>query len=355
MKITIEKTLLENVLLNTQTFLEKKDTSQITSHVYIKAQNSQLTIKATDFEIGLEITLNEINIIEDGIITANGKKLLDIVKILKNEFITLTSNNNMLQIEQNSSIFKLPMFKSSEFPEFPILENSATIEINAQDFVNSFKKITSAADNNNPKYELNAALLDIKENYINFVATDTRRLALVTVDQESQNELSLIIPKKAIIEIQKLFFDNLTILFNSTYLVIKSNQFTFYTKIINGKYPDYTRIIPQETSYTLSLPKSNFIEAIKQITIVSTDIKMTFNQNNILFESISDDNFEAKTQLNITTPFQEEFSIAVNSRYILDFLAQIDTQEFEIALNSNNLPFILQSKNYKTIIMPIVL
>lgn len=355
MKITIEKTLLENVLLKTQTFLEKKDTSQITSHIYIKAQNSQLTIKATDYEIGLEITLDEINIIKDGIITANGKKLLDIVKILKNGSITLASNNNMLQIKQNSSIFKLPMFKHSEFPEFPILENSNNIEINAQDFINSFKKITSAADNNNPKYELNAALLDIKKNYMNFVATDTRRLAIVTINQTHESELSLIIPKKAIIEIQKLFFDNLTILYNNTYLVIKSNQFTFYTKILNGKYPDYTRIIPHDTSYKLSLPKSNFIEAIKQITIVSTDIKMTFYPDNILFESISDDNFEAKTQLNIATPFEDAFSIAINSRYVLDFLAQIDTQEFEIALNSNKLPFILQSNSYKTVVMPIVL
>jgi len=355
MKITIEKTLLETVLLNMQTFLEKKDASQITTHVYIKAQNSQLTIKATDYEIGLEVSLDEVNIIEDGIITSNGKKLLDIIKILKNAPISLTAQNNMLYIDQGNSQFKLPMFKSSEFPEFPILENSATIQINAQDFVSAFKKITSAADNNNPKFELNAALLDIHENYINFVATDTRRLAIVTINQKSENALSLIIPKKAIVEIQKLFFDDLTIIFSSTYLVIQSKQFTFFTKIVNGKYPEYTRIIPSEERYKLSLPKAAMIDAIKQITIVSTDIKVTFHSHLITFDSLSDDNFEAKTEIAIETPFTEEFSIAINSRYILDFLAQIDTQDFSITLNKTDLPFTLQSNNFKTIIMPIVM
>ena len=158
MKITIEKALLENILVHAQTFLEKKDTSQITSHVYLKAQNNSLTLKATDHEIGLEVNTTDINILEDGLITANGKKLLDIVKILKNAPVTLTSMNNMLLIDQNHSNFKLPMFKSNEFPEFPIVENNSSININAKELISSFKQITSSADNNNPKFELNGAL-----------------------------------------------------------------------------------------------------------------------------------------------------------------------------------------------------
>jgi len=355
MKIIIEKTLLENILVHAQTFLEKKDTSQITAHVYIKVQNNALTLKATDHEIGLEIHSEDIQVEEDGIITANGKKFLDIIKILKNAPISLTSDETTLTIKQNHSNFKLPMFKSSEFPLFPHIDDISTMQIEANKLVNAFKKITSSADNNNPKFELNGALIDIQENQINFVATDTRRLSVVTLEQKSEEVLSLIIPKKSIIEIQKLFFDKIQIIYNHTYLIIKSKQFTFFTKLINGKYPDYRRIIPNETKHTFELPKSDIIDAIKQITTISTDMKVTFSKNSINFESLSEDNIEAKTNIIINTPFENDYTIAINSRYILDFLAQIEYETFTIYLNEPNLPFVLESANFKTIVMPIVI
>ncbi|MBU0632909.1 DNA polymerase III subunit beta [bacterium] len=355
MKITIAKSILENILISSQPFLEKKDTSQITSHVYIKVQNSVLTLKATDYEIGLHVTIDQINSIEDGEVTANGKKLLDIIRILKDSDITLETKNDMLHISQASSNFKLPTFLSNEFPLFPNYEGKPKISIDSHTLIESLKKITPAIDSNNPKFELNGALIDIKNDNIAFVSTDTRRLALVNIENSTQNTLSIIIPKKAIIEIQKLFFDNIEIYYDNTYLIIHSNQYTFYTKLINGKFPDYSRIIPKEISKTILLPKSIIIDSIKQITTISNDMKVTLHNNKIMFESLSNDNIEAKTEITHTTGFDEPFILAVNSRYILDFLAQIDNQEFTLGLNDSNLPFILTDDNFKTIVMPIVI
>jgi DNA polymerase-3 subunit beta len=197
--------------------------------------------------------------------------------------------------------------------------------------------------------------MDIKKENINFASTDTRRLAVVHLENESENELSLIIPKKAIIEIQKLFFEELELYYDNTNLIIHSAQYTFFTKLINGKFPDYTRIIPKEIAHTLVLPKKEMIDAIKQITTISIDVKITFLSDMIVFESLSDDNIEAKTELLFSTPFQEPFSIAINSRYILDFLNSIQAQEFTIGLNEGNLPFILQDQNFSTVVMPIVI
>ena len=355
MKITIAKSILENILLSSQPFLEKKDTSQITSHVYIKVENSSLTLKATDYEIGLHVKIEQIHALEDGEVTANGKKLLDIIRILKDKDVTLETKNDILHISQANSNFKLPTFLSNEFPSFPSYEGKSKISIDSHTLVESLKKITPAIDSNNPKFELNGALIDIKNNNISFVSTDTRRLALITIENSTDNELSLIIPKKAIIEIQKLFFDNIEIYYDNTYLIIHSNQYTFFTKLINGKFPDYSRIIPKETSKTILLPKSNIIDAIKQITTISNDMKITLFKESIIFESLSNDNIEARTEITHATGFEEPFIIAVNSRYILDFLAQIDSQEFTISLNSSNLPFILTDNNFKTIVMPIVI
>ena len=97
------------------------------------------------------------------------------------------------------------------------------------------------------------------------------------------------------------------------------------------------------------------IESIKQITTISSDVKITFMSESIIFESLSDDNIEAKTEISFSTGFDEAFSIAINSKYILDFLNVINTSEFTIGLNENNLPFILSDENFRTVVMPIII
>ena len=355
MIITISKSIIENILIHAGPFLEKKDTSQITSHVYLNASNGSLTVKATDYEIGFLVTTKNVNIAQDGSITANGKKFLDIVRILKEGEINLEVKNDTLHISQAHSNFKLPTFSHNEFPEFPSYEGKARISIESHTLIESLKKITPAIDTNNPKFELNGALIDIKQDFINFASTDTRRLAVVNVTNQSANELSIIIPKKAIIEIQKLFFNDIELYYDETNLIIHSDQYTFFTKLINGKFPEYSRIIPKEIANNLVLPKAIMIDSIKQITTISTDLKITFLNDIITFESLSDDNIEAKTEITHTTGFSEPFSIAINSRYLLDFLNSINSSEFNIGLNEGNLPFILSDENFKTVVMPIVI
>lgn len=355
MKITISKSILENILIHALPFLEKKDTSQITSHIYLNALNDQLTLKATDYEIGFIVTTNNLTINQEGSITANGKKFLDIVRILKDDNINLELKNENLHISQAHSKFKLPIFSYNEFPEFPSFEDKNRISIESHSLIESLKKITPAIDNNNPKFELNGALIDIKQNEINFASTDTRRLAVVTIPNNSEAELSIIVPKKAIIEIQKLFFDDIELYYDETNLIIKSQQYTFFTKLINGKFPEYSRIIPKDITHNLVLPKALMIDSIKQITTISTDVKITFLYDTITFESLSDDNIEAKTDISHATGFNESFSIAINSKYLLDFLNAINGTEFNIGLNDSNLPFILSEHNFKTIVMPIVI
>ena len=355
MIITISKSIIENILTAAGPFLEKKDTSQITSHIYLNASNSTLTVKATDYEIGFLVTTSNLTIEQDGSITANGKKFLDIVRILKDGNINLEVKNDTLHISQGHSNFKLPTFSHNEFPEFPSYEGKSRISIESHTLIESLKKITPAIDTNNPKFELNGALIDIGKESINFASTDTRRLAVVNIQNKSDNELSIIIPKKAIIEIQKLFFDNIELYYDDTNLIIHSEQYTFFTKLINGKFPEYSRIIPKEIKNSLTLPKAVMIDSIKQITTISSDVKITFLNEVITFESLSDDNIEAKTEIGHTTGFSEPFSIAINSRYLLDFLNAINNSEFNIGLNEGNLPFILSDDNFKTVVMPIVI
>jgi len=354
MKIRASKQIIESILINLQPFLEKKDASQITSHILFNTTNGKCIIKATDSEIGLQIITDNIAIEAEGSFTANGKKLLDIIRILKDDEITLELLDSTLVIKQKHSKFKLPTFDPTTYPSFPSIEEKPQISLDSLSLIQNLKKISPAIDTNNPKFELNGALINIKHNSTDLVGTDTRRLAIATIPGQNSEELSLIVPKKAILEIQKLFLDQINIYFDETNLIISNENYFFYTRLINGKFPDYQRIIPATTKHQILLPKKEMIDAIKMITTISQEIKMTLLSDVIIFNSLSADNVEAKTELELNTGLNDKFELSFNSKYILDFISQTNKNEFSIEFNEPSLPFIVKDDNFITIIMPIV-
>jgi len=354
MKIKAQKQIIESILINLQPFLEKKDASQITSHILFQSLNDKCIVKATDSEIGLSVVTDHILIESEGSFTANGKKLLDIIRILKDDEITLEILDDTLIIKQKHSKFKLPTFDPNSYPAFPTVDDKPQITLDSLSLIQNLKKISPAIDTNNPKFELNGALINIKNNGTDLVGTDTRRLAIATIPGNNPQELSLIVPKKAILEIQKLFLDQIDIFFDETNLIISNNNYFFYTRLINGKFPDYQRIVPSSVKHTVLLPKKEMIDAIKMITTISQEIKMTLLSDTIIFHSLSADNVEAKTEIELSTGLSEKFEISFNSRYILDFISQIDKNDFMMEFNEPSLPFIVKDENFITIIMPIV-
>ncbi len=354
MKFSVSKSIIENIVSAMQPFLNKKDSSAITSHIYLEVQEATLILKSTDYEMGCEATVKDIQNLEPGAATVNGGNFLNILRRLKDDSINFEVIENNLSIVQKRSSFKLPMYDPSEYPSFPKLENLHSLNIDTFNLINNIKKITPSIDNNNPKFELNGALIDIKSQKINFVATDTRRLAVANLENISNETSQIIIPKKAIVEIQKLFFDQADIKYDETNLVISNENYTFFTKLINGKFPDYERIIPNNLKHKFELEKSILIESIKLVTSIESKIKISFSPQSVIFESLDDDS-ESKTQIDTQINIESDFYIAVNSKYILDFLSSTSNEKITVGFNESNLPFYLEDKNFITIVMPIVL
>ena len=148
--------------------------------------------------------------------------------------------------------------------------------------------------------------------------------------------------------------DQINIYYDDTNLIIQNENYYFFSRLINGNYPNYARIIPSETKINIALPKKEMLEAIKMISTISQEIKVTFKDQSILFNSLSADNIEAKTELQIHTGINEPFELNVNTRYLLDFISQVEENEFQILLNESTLPFVLKDKEFITVIMPII-
>lgn len=369
MKITLNKNNFEIVLSNFQSFLDKKDSSQITSHIYLETLDNKLLLKATDYEISIQSKIDIIQKIEDGVATIEGKKILSIIKPLDDGEITLETKDGQISIYQGDDDFKLPTFNAKEFnnaTKFPeISELDTKINLNPIDFIESIKKVAVATDATKAdtlRVELTGILLDVKDYHCNFVGTDTRRLAIIRQNTQSVGtQLSIIIPRRAIMEISKLFYDEFEIYINKkqdadpTMLFIKSQNYTFSTKLISGKYPDYEKIIPKEFKIQSKLPKEDVIKAIKKTNSLSTNVKITLDSSGLVFETMNSESSEsAKTPIKIALDITESITLGMNSRYVLDFLGFITNNEFEIFINDSNMPFMLKDDKYSTIVMPVL-
>lgn len=370
MKITINKSTIESVVSSIQPFIEKRDASQITACVLLQVQNGELSLRATDYEIGIIAKIECESAEGDDNLAVNGKKLLDSLKSLKDENITLEKKNygdkgEKLEIKQGKSVIKLPLFIGDNFPESPENYQNSKLNIDSKNLIDSLKRLIPVIEINNPRTEYRNALIDIKEYKFNFVATDTKRLEVISFDSQSVDKMNFMFPKKAIMEVQKLFTEDSNIYFNDKNIIIENDKFTFWTKIPNGNFIDYEKVIPKDIKYRVHIDKDKIAEALKIINSVWFIARLTFNKSNIFFEVVfSEKDFEATAEIDLDTELNKEFieklgdesfSITVNSKHILDFVAHINTQTFEFGINENlHSASTLKSDNFLLTFMPIL-
>jgi len=359
--VEISKKQLEKALSTVSPFLDKKNSDSAVSNYLLQAVGDDLIIKATDVTSGLSVKVSEDVIIErEGETTADGKKFLSIVKGLKNDkTITLEIQDEDLLVKQGRSRFKIKTMDSDDFIKFPLKDGKSSITFNSEILHSAFKRILPAVDPNNPKYELNGGLIDIQGGQVNFVATDTKRLAVVQekIEIAGIDELQLILPKHSLTEITKLFFGDITLFYDEEFIIIKSDDTFFFSKLIGGTYPNYKKILPTEINYEFKLPKDEVVDAIKLVSNVNSEVKFTITNKTFKMETLVDGtlNAEAETEFEFNSSLSEgdEVKIGLNSRYLQDFISLIDDSSFKLSINQPERPFLVESENFKTVIMPI--
>lgn len=366
MKIKVNKSKLENIISNFQPFLEKRDNSQITSHILIETKQNEVIIKATDYEIGIMTRIQDETINNEEKITVNGKEILNVLKSLKDSEIELISNENELEIKQEKTKIKLQSFIGENFPEFPKDYKNSKINIDSNSIINSLKKILPVIEQNSSRMEIRNALIDIKDSQIKFVATDTKRLEVINFNNPSIEKIQFMFPRRAILEIQKFFNDQANIYFNENNIIIENEFHTFFTKIPNGNFLDYERVIPKDSQikYKITIDKEKMIESLKIINSVSKKVKLNFDKEKLIFESINDSDAKAITEIEIEKKLNEEFinsideniEICVTIQHILEYIKNTDSTHFEFGINENkNSACLLKSDNFILVVIPTII
>ena len=357
MKIKIGKKKLENAINILNSYVDRKDNSGISSHIVFKTHKdkNKLELYASDGEIGLKFFIKDVNINEEGFSTVNAKNISDVLKTLEYDEIDIECINDSFFVKQNKTKCKLPIKIKDYITQFPINNDFENFNIDSVILSIGFKKVLPAIDNQNMRQCLNGCLIDIKEDKINFVGSDTKRLALYEVKQNELKEKSFIIPKRAINELSKLLYEKIDFSFNKNYFLAKSENFEFFTKLINDNFPGYEKLFPKETPINFELKRDDFLNELKKISAISEFCSLNFKKDKIVFESIKKDNsnIEAKTEIELNLALEEEFSINIKTKLLIDFLQNIETDIFSFEMISNNHAFVVSSGDYKTIIMPV--
>tara|TARA_Y100000590_G_scaffold447112_1_gene581820 strand:- start:6 stop:1121 length:1116 start_codon:yes stop_codon:yes gene_type:complete len=348
--------------------IEKKTTLPILSNILIEAKNSKIKITATDLDIIYFEEIPSIEVKKEGLITTSANILYDILKKLPPDAkveLSLQSANKLKLISGNSK-FNLLCIPSDSFPLFDEDTDQKNFEIPPQKLLRLLNKTKISISNDETRHYLNGIYIHkiISENksFLCAVATDSHRLSSSSLEIDSNNHFdSIILPKKTIFQLISLLEQTsnpVKISNNKSKIKFEMDIGVLISKVIDGRFPDYTKVIPKNNEKILEIKLNEFKNSIERVTSVSLDhkegLKMSISKESIEL-SVNSPNSGEGTE-NIKAKFNSsDLNISFNSRYLTDIISQIENESIFINLKDPGSPVLIRDfsdKNSFHVVMP---
>lgn len=367
MQLSIEKGLIHKELQKANRVVPVRSTLPILTCVLFEVTNSKLKLVASDIELTL-ISEIEVSNSEDGSVAIPSKLLNDIISVLPAGELSISSDDkNMVKIECSSGSYTIAGRPPDDFPVTPVLDGGKEIKIDNDSLHRIIDKTAFAVSSDMLRPALTGVLFEIGKDKITSVATDGHRLAKITLSNSSGSSIQpgIIIPKKFLNLIVNALGDsednNFVISDNHVMLTIGGT--TFYTRIIDEKYPDYDSVIPKENDKELTVIAEELLSSVVRVSIFANkttqQIKLTISGNSLKISSADPESGGSGSE-EITCKYSgEDIEIGFNSEYLKDILRQIDTKELIVSLKapiSAGLVFPseqAENEDYTILIMPI--
>jgi len=365
MKIRVEREDLQQVLQSIQGIVDKKTTMPILSHLLLKVDKTA-SIIATDLEIALKRPIN-VKVEREGSLCIPAKKLMEIAREVEDALLLESQENNWLMISSGKSTFKLMGLPEEEYPSLPDVSRTEEFSISASTLKDMIEKTLYAAGESDTRYTLNGLLMHFvpqkKATGLNIVGTDGHRLSYITraVKGKTQDEKRLILPKKAASELRRLLeetSEDIDICLNKNHVFFVFNDIVFTSRLIEGTYPDYGQVIPQDNEKKVTLDKSVFLRALRRTSIMSKErtnaVRIDIEPDRLILSSINPDIGEAREE--ITCQYKgDEITLGCNARYLIDAVQAMDGELVRMELHEPLSPVLLveaEERGYKCVVMP---
>jgi DNA polymerase-3 subunit beta len=363
MKTTIKREDLLAPLQQVIGAVERRQTLPILGNVLVKSTGGDLTLSATDLEIEMISNVVADNA-DDFQVTIPARKLLDICKALPEaSVINFTIDDNRVSLTSGRSRFTLATLPASEFPGLDEIAVQQSFNIPQNLFKTLFDKTSFAMAQQDVRYYLNGILMEISPDSIKLVATDGHRLALSEsrFDTGASDERQIIIPRKAVLELSRLLDSSdqtASCELSQNHLRVETGTLIFTTKLIDGKFPDYQRVIPVDGNKTLQVGRETLKQAMSRIAILSNEkyrgIRLTLSSGNLSIQANNPDQEEAEEELPVDYD-EGDMEIGFNVTYLIDVLNVLSSDKVQIKLkDSNSSAIISDSKDESSlyVVMP---
>jgi DNA polymerase-3 subunit beta len=342
--------------------VERRQTMPILSNVLLVARDGVLAITATDLEVELVATA-EVSVEVVGEITVSGRKLLDICRALPDgSEINIAVSGEKLVVRSGKSKFNLATLPAAEFPSVEDIKAGQTIAVSQEVLGRLIEKTHFSMAQQDVRYYLNGMLLETSGKVLRAVATDGHRLALceAEIDGAKLNQQQVIVPRKGVLELQRLMDGqgDLNIELGPNHVRIQLASIRFTSKLIDGRFPEYERVIPKESSNELMADKALFRGALQRTAILSNEkyrgIRLIIRDSGVVIQAHNPEQEEAEEELEVSYS-GEDIEIGFNVNYLLDALGAIEGEEVTLSvLDSNSSCLIRQPgrDDGKFVVMP---
>jgi DNA polymerase III subunit beta len=362
MKVSATREHLLEALQSVIGVVERRQTMPILSNVLLSARDNRLRITGTDLEVEL-VAAAEVTVQQAGDITVPGRKLLDIVRTLPDKSqVTMTREGERIVLRAGRSRFTLSTLPAAEFPVIDEIHALQTVSIRAQDCRLLIDKTHFAMAQQDVRYYLNGTLLETNGEVLRAVATDGHRLSWCEVALEGRpRELQqIILPRKGVLELQRLLDGEgeIEVAIGSNHVRVQIGEVRFTSKLIDGKFPEYGRVIPAQPPRVMTAARDALRAALQRTAILSNEkyrgVRLTFASGLLTVQAHNPEQEEAEDQLEVNFT-GDEIEIGFNVSYLLDALAAVDTETVEVGLTDANSSCLIRAPgnvNVKYVVMP---
>ena len=368
MQFVVKRDILLKSLNFVQGVVEKKNTLPILSNVLLQLKDKKLSIIATDLDIIFYDEITDIKIMKEGSTTTSAAILYDILrKISSNSELNFDlKSENKLSLRSDNADFNLLCLPTDNFPTFADEFEGKEISLNNSRFLKLLNKTRISISNDDTRHYLNGIYFHITEghgrNFLTGVATDSHRLSSSSLEVENTTDLNpFILPRKTVFQLSSLLSetsDQLLMQVSDNKIKFSIGNIKLISKVIDGKFPDYKKVVPTNNDKSLIVSSKDFINSIERVASVSLDrkegVKLFLSKDNLQLSVNSANPGEGNEKIKAEFS-SENLNISFNSKYLIDIASEIEDVNLKMNLKDSVSPVLVEDKSDKNsyyVIMP---
>jgi DNA polymerase-3 subunit beta len=359
--LTIQRETILQGLQLVAGIVDKRSSMPILANALFEISQDSLKITATDLEIELTAIIPLENIIDTGRFTMPVRKVMDICKSLPDEtWVEIEADEKKLTITCNNSAFSLVTLPAEDFPDLDNKQNTNEFNLNCNQLFNLIESVSFSMAQQDIRYYLNGMLLEITNNHVRTVATDGHRLALSQLNKTFTFDQKIIVPRKAVLELHRLMHLNkhdLDVSMEANHLRVVTSDFIFITKLIDGRYPDYERVIPKPSEKQIIIARGLLKLALQRAGILANEkyhgVKITVKDNKFIIHTHNAEQEQAHEELDVEYS-GPEITSGYNLQYLLDILNVVADDYIKIIFANEKNSILIETNDKHTtyVVMP---